>query len=151
MERDSRVRLVGLAALLAIACAWPGLARSSERHGVERVRFWHYGVEDGLSQSTARLLLQDRDGVLWVGTQDGLNRFDGQEFKVFRNDPSDPETLPDNSVTALAGAADGVLWVGTQAGGLARYRPLLERFERYPDKPGSAPAAPAQRPITALL
>src|SRR5436190_10506333 len=103
---------------------------AAARHGVERVRFWHYGVEDGLSQSTARVLVQDRQGFVWIGTQDGLNRFDGQEFRVYRNDSSDPLSLPDNYITALAPAPDGTLWVGTQAGGLARYRPLRDDFLR---------------------
>jgi len=100
------------------------------RHGVEGVRFWHYGVEDGLSQSTARVLVQDRQGFVWIGTQDGLNRFDGEEFRVYRSDPPDRHSLPDNYITALAPAPDGSVFVGTQAGGLARYRPMLDDFVR---------------------
>src|SRR6187549_2550476 len=121
------VRLV-CALAAALLSAGPARATHGPRHGVEQVRFWHYGVEDGLSQSTARVLAQDRQGFLWIGTQDGLNRFDGQDFRVYRSDPSDPHALPDNYVTALAPAPDGTLWVGTQAGGLARYRPLLDDF-----------------------
>ena len=51
------------------------------------VRFQRYGVDDGLSQTTIRDLYQDQKGFVWLATQDGLNRFDGYEFRVYRSDP----------------------------------------------------------------
>src|SRR5437899_2342632 len=93
-----------MAAAIVFSLVLPLALAAGERHGVERVRFWHYGVEDGMSHSTARVLLQDRDGFVWIGTQDGLDRFDGQEFRIYRSDPADPSTLADNHVTALAQA-----------------------------------------------
>jgi len=48
-------------------------------------KFEHFSIEQGLSQSNVRCILQDRQGFLWLGTQDGLNRFDGYEFLVFKN------------------------------------------------------------------
>ncbi len=91
--------------------------------GVERVRFFTLGIEQGLPQPTARALVQDREGFLWIGTQDGLSRFDGHEFEVFRRRPEELQGLGDNHITALAVDGDGVLWIGTQAGGLARRDP----------------------------
>jgi len=67
---------------------------------------------------------------MWFGTQAGLNRFDGYRMTVYRNDPNDPASLPDNFVSASYEDAGGRLWFGTK-GGLARFDPLRARFERY--------------------
>src|SRR6185436_15465024 len=74
--------------------------------------------EHGLPQDTIRAMEQTKDGYLWLGTDEGLARFDGYEFVVFDKGPGE---LPDNSITALSAAADGSLWIGTQ-NGLAHYR-----------------------------
>ena len=63
--------------------------------------FDHLSIEDGLSQNAVLDLLQDRDGFLWFGTQDGLNRYDGYTFTVFKHDPDDPNTLSYNSILPL--------------------------------------------------
>src|SRR5258708_38905278 len=68
--------------------------------------------ERGLPQDTIRAIEQTRDGDLWLGTDEGLARFDGYDFVVFDKTVG----LPDNSITALAAAADGSLWIGTQNG-----------------------------------
>ena len=73
--------------------------------------------EHGLPQDTIRAIAQTTDGYLWLGTDEGLARFDGYEFAVFNKDKGD---LPSNSITALAAAPDGSLWIGT-TGGLACY------------------------------
>lgn len=65
------------------------------------LRFERIGLNQGLSQSSVYTMLQDSQGFIWVGTQDGLNRYDGYEFKVFRHQAGDPNSLPDNDVTAL--------------------------------------------------
>lgn len=95
------------------------------------IRFQRYGVEDGLSQTTVRDLYQDRQGFIWLGTQDGLNRFDGYEFRVYRNDPDREDTLGDNHIVAIESAADKSFWVGTQSGGLALYDPANDNFRRF--------------------
>src|SRR5437588_10460397 len=69
--------------------------------------------ERGLPQDTIRAITQTRDGYLWLGTDEGLARFDGYEFVVFNKAHGD---LPDNSITALAASGDGTLWIGTQTG-----------------------------------
>jgi ligand-binding sensor domain-containing protein len=86
--------------------------------------------ERGLPQDTIRAITQTKDGYLWLGTDEGLARFDGYEFVVFNKAQGD---LPDNSITALAAAADGALWIGTQ-NGLVEYRG--GRFHTYTTKQG---------------
>ena len=78
--------------------------------------------QHGLPQDTIRAIAQTTDGYLWLGTDEGLARFDGYDFTVFNKANGD---LPSNSITALAAAPDGSLWIGT-TDGLTRYRD--ERF-----------------------
>jgi ligand-binding sensor domain-containing protein/signal transduction histidine kinase len=100
--------------------------------GLVGLRLQRLGIEQGLSQASARALTQDREGMLWIGTQDGLNRFDGEDFLVFRRDPADPNSLIDNHITTLFTDKDGRMWVGTQSGGLGRYDANANRFRNYP-------------------
>jgi signal transduction histidine kinase/ligand-binding sensor domain-containing protein len=85
----------------------------------------------GLSQASVRALVQDRHGFVWIGTQDGLNRFDGNEFRVYRHGDAPTDSLPGDLIRALAIDARGVLWVGG-TGGLSRYREAQDRFEPVP-------------------
>jgi hypothetical protein len=75
-----------------------------------------YDVGQGLPQSMVNHVLQDVEGFLWFGTGDGLARFDGHRFVVYKHDARDSSTLGHNSIWGLAERADGRLWVGTRAG-----------------------------------
>ncbi|SHJ16998.1 ligand-binding sensor domain-containing protein [Hymenobacter daecheongensis DSM 21074] len=93
----------------------------------------------GLSENSVHCMAQDRRGFLWLGTQDGLSRYDGTQFRVFRHDPQQLGSLSSNYVLALALDQQGRLWVGT-GGGLGCYNPLTERFRTFlhhPDSSGS--------------
>ncbi|MFZ6029500.1 MAG: two-component regulator propeller domain-containing protein [Chloroflexota bacterium] len=93
------------------------------------LHFEHLGLEDGLSQSAILASMQDRQGYLWFGTQDGLNRYDGYNFTVYRNDPENENSLNHNSVIALAQSPhDETIWIGTWGGGLNRYDPQTGEF-----------------------
>jgi len=86
--------------------------------------------QQGLPQDTIRAITQTADGYLWLGTDEGLARFDGYEFVVFNRDH---DNLPSNSITALAASRDGSLWIGTP-NGLAQYRD--NRFRSFTQKDG---------------
>lgn len=88
--------------------------------------FKHYKVENGLSNSTVLTSAQDEDGFMWFGTKDGLNRFDGYRFKVYRNDPKNPNTLGSNFISAMH-QFNGVLWIGTDKG-LFKYQKEFDNF-----------------------
>ncbi|MBX7222920.1 MAG: protein kinase [Blastocatellia bacterium] len=108
-----------------------------------------FGVEQGLSQAGAGAILQDRTGFLWIGTQDGLNRYDGYTFKVFRNQPGDATSLAANDVRALCEDQTGALWVGTLDGGLSRYDHKTESFQTFRVDP-AAPTGLSSNNIRAL-
>ena len=95
--------------------------------GAQTYYFKHYQVEQGLSNNTVYCTIQDKNGFLWLGTKDGLNRFDGYTFKIFRHDPTDSKTISNNMVHCLSVDKDGSLWIGTDQG-VDRYDPQTETF-----------------------
>ena len=98
------------------------------------IRFNHLTVEEGLSQSSVTCIFQDRKGFMWFGTQDGLNRYDGYHFKVFKNIPSDSTSLSDNFILSIYEDKAGILYIETQGGNFQRYNPLTESFKIIPKK-----------------
>lgn len=98
------------------------------------ISFNHLTVENGLSQSGVTCILQDKDGFMWFGTQDGLNRYDGYNFKVFRNDPDDTTSLSDNFIYSIYNDERGTLIIETQSGKFNQYNPVTESFTIIPVK-----------------
>lgn len=78
--------------------------------------FKHLSIKDGLSQTTVRCIMQDKDGYLWFGTYDGLNKYDGYTFKIFRNDPLDSTSIPYHNIQVLCVDHAGSMWIGTRFG-----------------------------------
>ena len=95
------------------------------------VGFKHITTYEGLSQSSVTAIVQDRQGFMWFGTQDGLNRYDGYSFTVYQNDPLQPSSLSDNYVLALYEDRKGQLWVGTDDGGLCRFNKQTGKFSVF--------------------
>lgn len=90
--------------------------------------FLHFTSENGLSQNTIRAILQDRTGFLWFATEEGLNRFDGYTFLVFKNQPGHSDSLPQDLVTMLYQDRAGQLWVGA-VGNVSTFDPRTETFK----------------------
>jgi len=97
----------------------------------KNIRFEHLSLEEGLSQSVVNVITQDSTGFLWVGTDDGLNRFDGYTFKVYKPNADDPQSLSDRTITDIVEDQQGNLWIGTRQGGLNRYDPITGKFTQY--------------------
>lgn len=87
-------------------------------------------VADGLSSSVVTAIHQDKYGFLWICTNDGLNRYDGYDFKVFKNNPGDPTSLQFNFLTSVTESKDGILWFGSQ--GAIRYDRSTNTFSSVP-------------------
>jgi ligand-binding sensor domain-containing protein/serine phosphatase RsbU (regulator of sigma subunit) len=97
----------------------------------EDVFFDRLDVPQGLSSSNVRSICQDQYGFLWIGTDDGLNRYDGYKFDVFKNDPSDSNSLADSRVERVFLDSKGDLWVTTQ-GGISKWNRNRENFDNIP-------------------
>ena len=97
----------------------------------QSINFNHLTTTDGLSNNYVYDLIQDRLGFLWFATDDGLNRFDGYEFKVFRNNPNDKNSISDNSVWTLVEDKQGKIWVGTKNGFINCYDPVFDKFTHW--------------------
>lgn len=89
--------------------------------------FSHLQVENGLSNNAVVCSLQDKKGFIWFGTRDGLNRFDGLSFKIFRNDPENHNSIGNNFIHSLYEDHNEMLWVGTERG-LYKYDATTECF-----------------------
>ncbi len=104
------------------------------------LRFERISIDQGLSQNSLTALMQDRMGFLWIGTDDGLNRYDGYRFETLRNSPTELNSLSNNRIRALLEDRDGILWIGTRNGGLNRYDRRTRTFTHYrhdPEVPSS--------------
>ncbi len=95
------------------------------------LKFSHIGTEVGLSQNNVTSILRDKQGFMWFGTRDGLNRYDGYDFDVYKNEPDDSLSLSNNFITTMAQDQKGDIWVGTWGGGLNRFDVGKHRFVRY--------------------
>lgn len=98
-------------------------------------KFSHLSVEEGLSQTVVNCIMQDNQGFMWFGTQEGLNRYDGFNFKVFKRDPQDSNSVANNFIYTIYQDQEGMIWIGTNGGGLDMFNPITESFTHYPNKP----------------
>lgn len=96
--------------------------------------FRHISVKDGLSNNSVIAIEQDKLGQMWLGTRNGLNLYNGTEFKVFKHVPTDSTSLSNNDILSINEDSDGYLWVGTYRG-LNRYDPINNIFKRYLQNP----------------
>jgi PAS domain S-box-containing protein len=115
-----------------------GLFAVCEMVLAQSLGFEHYTVKEGLSQSEVSCFFQDREGFLWIGTQNGLNKFDGYSFEKFFHDPSDTSSISNNWIFSVTEDANGNMIVGTK-GGLNRLDKKTGRFSRLPYKKGTSP------------
>lgn len=100
------------------------------------IRFERLSLEQGLSQSSVYAILRDSKGFMWFATQEGLNKYDGYSFTVYKHVPGDPYSLSHNFVWTLYADRTGIMWVGTGGGGLDRFDRRTGRFFHYPSDSG---------------
>jgi len=105
-------RFVARTACVVLCAAFLSPAMATPPLSVQR-----YSLEEGLSQQAVNAITQDAEGFMWFGTEDGLNRFDGYEFRQLRHDRADGQSLPNGWISSLVPSEDG-LWIGTDGGGV---------------------------------
>lgn len=118
--------------ILIILAVW---VQTTYAQKYDSVHFKHLTIEDGLPNNVVYTIFQDRWGFLWFGTRDGLNRYDGYRFTVYKPDPGNPHSLSHNIITTTYGDQRGFLWIGTEGGGLNRLDLTTETFMRYRHDP----------------
>ncbi len=95
------------------------------------IKFDNITINQGLSQSSVNSIIQDSEGFMWIGTQDGLNKYDGYHFTVFKSDQNDRQTLSSNFIQTICEDKEGFLWIGTDGGGINRFDKSQHTFKRY--------------------
>lgn len=93
--------------------------------------FKHFGIKDGLSQTTISAIIQDSKGFMWFGTLNGLNKFDGHSFTVYTHLPNDTTSISANGITAIYEDREGMIWIGTTDGILNKFDRSTEIFYRH--------------------
>ncbi|MEO6454347.1 MAG: two-component regulator propeller domain-containing protein, partial [Ginsengibacter sp.] len=99
------------------------------------LQFDHIGANEGLSQSNVICILQDSRGFMWFGTRDGLNKYDGYKFTVYKNDPHNLNSLSNNFIRGFTESKNGDLWIATLGGGVCRYNRKNDQFTTYKHDP----------------
>ena len=102
----------------------------------QNVKFKRISIDEGLSQASVNTIFQDSDGFIWIGTQDGLNRYDGYHIKVFKTDQVDKTSLPSNEINCLFEDKAGMIYIGTNDEGLSVYNKYTQAFTNYKTGPG---------------
>ena len=95
-----------------------------------QLKFGHLGLEDGLGLTGIFNIHQDQQGFLWLCTDEGLHRYDGYGFRVYRNDPANSKSISDNGVNKIIEDQQGKLWISTD-NGLNSFDPKTEHFQTY--------------------
>lgn len=138
-----------LASLAAALCALAQVvaadfAMSADSIGEPQQRsFEAVGTLDQIPDGVITSLAQDGLGLLWIGTTDGLVRYDGYRFKLYQAAPDSPHGLPGSRIQTLMTAADGRLWLGTYSDGVAVYDPVADRFEGFAADGAAVSSLPA--------
>ena len=108
---------------------------ASNHHAQNSLKFEHLTTEDGLSQSDVNTIFQDKDGFMWFGTHDGLNRYDGYHFTVFKPDSKKKDAISSNLIWKVIDDEKGNLWIGTTGGGLNYFNRETEKFTTFKHDP----------------
>lgn len=115
------------------------------------LRFDHVSVEQGLSNFSVTAIAQDHHGFLWIGTEDGLNKYDGYEFTVYKPEPGNEQSLPISFITTLCVDRHGNLWIGmVNPGGVRRYEPDTDSFV-LPKVVGDSTMSLSGKYVTAIV
>ncbi len=96
----------------------------------ENTKFKHLSVDDGLSDNNVFSIIQDKEGFMWLGTSDGLNKYDGYNFTIYRHNPSDTNSIGPGNITCIYEDREGLLWIGT-SGSLSVLNKKTGKFKVY--------------------
>ncbi|MCB9291722.1 MAG: hypothetical protein H6559_01115 [Lewinellaceae bacterium] len=133
--------------LLSQISTAPNQPEASGHHQKDAIE--RFTIEQGLSDNTVNACFQDRTGYLWFGTNDGLNRYDGYSFTVYKHQPGNPNSISNNKINALLEDEAGLLWIATD-GGLNCFDPREETFRSFQHDPADEKSI-SHNQVTTLL
>src|SRR5690606_2268283 len=128
IKRSALVVGVIICVSLQVAIPLSGLAQKSNSINIDNIRFEL--LSDGLSEKSVTCILQDNKGFMWFGTRNGLNRYDGVEFKIYEFVYGDSTSISSNFINSLVEDSLGNIWVGTLDAGLNLYNREMDNFRR---------------------
>jgi signal transduction histidine kinase/ligand-binding sensor domain-containing protein/CheY-like chemotaxis protein len=117
--------------LVYLFCIFPFLTISQNFN----YNFEVLSVKDGLSHNNVYSIIQDNKGYLWIGTQDGLNKYDGYKFSIYRHEPDNPNSITTGNFGKIYQDTSGIFWFGTYGGGIDIYNPKINKFKNYKNDP----------------
>lgn len=124
-------RVLVLSTALTLLAAYSSHSQNINEINENKIHFSHLSVNDGLSQGTVVSCCQDKLGHIWMATHDGLNKYDGHNFTVYRHSDEDTTSIVDNMIRKVYSDHNGGLWIGT-AKGLSFYDSRKDRFVNFP-------------------
>ena len=124
-------RVLVLSTALTLLAAYSSHSQNINEINENKIHFSHLSVNDGLSQGTVVSCCQDKLGHIWMATHDGLNKYDGHNFTVYRHSAEDTTSIVDNMIRKVYSDHNGGLWIGT-AKGLSFYDSRKDRFVNFP-------------------
>ena len=134
LPRISRPALVKIIKRVCLLVCW--LKCSVAFAQTPKVEFRHITLDDGLSNNWVKCIMKDSRGFMWFGTSNGLNRYDGVEFRIFKNKIDNPKSLSNNTINTIFEDNKGNIWIGTQ-NGLNVFDRKTEEFYTYRYDPGN--------------
>ncbi len=130
-------KFLSLLLISIVCCVLFCVSIASDGYGQRNYLFENISAAEGLSNLEVHAIFQDKNGFLWISTANGLNRYDGVNMVVFKNDPGDITSLPNNNCYAITEDSEGFLWIGVSGNAIAKYNPVNEKFSKYPIEAGN--------------
>ncbi len=138
MKALNKKIIPGLPCKISILVLWSVFFTSAAFAQLSDKNFEHIMSDKGLSQNTIHYILQDKQGFMWFATEDGLDKYDGYNFEIFKNIPNDKNSISDNFIWTLYQDKRGNLWIGTNSGGLCKFDRMLDQFDNYRNIPSDS-------------